>query len=261
MASNIHPTAIIESGAQLGVDLTIGAYAFVGREVTLGDGTILHHHATVEGLTSVGRQCELYPFTCIGTKTQDLKYKGGRPGTRIGDRNVFREYVSVHSATNDGEFTTIGNDNLLLAYCHVAHDCQIANHLIASNSVGLAGHVIVDDHVTLGAKCGVHQFCRIGAHVMVGAMSKVVQDVPPFLIADGNPAIARSINKIGLERHGFTPERLESVKHAFRLFYRAGLNRTQALDSMASHALAQTDEFTRFLKFVTSSDRGLVAGR
>jgi UDP-N-acetylglucosamine acyltransferase len=261
MASNIHPTAIVETGAQLGADVTLGAYSFVGRETTIGDGTILHHHATVEGYTFVGQQCEIYPFTCIGTKTQDLKYKGGRPGTRIGDRNVFREYVSIHSATNDGEFTTLGNDNLLLAYCHVAHDCQIGNHLIASNSVGLAGHVIVDDHVTLGAKCGVHQFCRIGAHVMVGAMSKLVQDVPPFLIADGNPAIARSINKIGLERHGFTPERLDAIKHAFRLFYRAGLNRTQALDAMNSHALASTEEFKAFLKFVTASDRGLVAGR
>lgn len=261
MASKIHPTAVIEQGAQLGADVTIGAYAYVGPQVTLGDGTILHHHATVEGFTSVGRECEIFPFTCIGTKTQDLKYRGGRTGTRIGDRNVFREYVSVHAATNDGEFTTLGNDNLLLAYCHVAHDCQIGNHLIASNSVGLAGHVVVEDHVTLGAKCGVHQFCRVGAHVMVGAMSKVVQDVPPYLIADGNPAIARSINKIGLERHGFTPERLEAVKHAFRLFYRAGLNRTQALDAMNAHPLAQSDEFRAFLKFVTSSDRGLVAGR
>ncbi len=261
MASNIHPTAIVEPGAQLGADVTLGAYSFVGRETTIGDGTVLHHHATVEGYTFVGKQCEIFPFTCIGTKTQDLKYKGGRPGTRIGDRNVFREYVSVHSATNDGEFTTIGHDNLLLAYCHVAHDCQIGNHLIASNSVGLAGHVIVDDHVTLGAKCGVHQFCRIGAYVMVGAMSKVVQDVPPYLIADGNPAIARSINKIGLERHGFSPERLEAVKHAFRLFYRAGHNRTQALDALNAHALASSDEFKAFLKFVTSSDRGLVAGR
>ncbi|MBX3735858.1 MAG: acyl-ACP--UDP-N-acetylglucosamine O-acyltransferase [Candidatus Didemnitutus sp.] len=261
MASNIHPTAIVEPGAQLGADVTLGAYSFVGCESTIGDGTVLHHHATVEGYTVVGRQCEIYPFTCIGTKTQDLKYRGGRPGTRIGDRNVFREYTSVHAATNDGEFTTIGHDNLLLAYCHVAHDCQIGNHLIASNSVGLAGHVIVDDHVTLGAKCGVHQFCRVGSHVMVGAMSKVVQDVPPYIIADGNPAIARSINKIGLERHGFSPERLDAVKHAFRLFYRAGYNRTQALDAMSSHALAATEEFKAFLKFVTSSDRGLVAGR
>jgi UDP-N-acetylglucosamine acyltransferase len=261
MASSIHPTAIIEPGAQLGADVVIGAYAYVGPEVVLGDGCVLHHHATVEGFTTLGRQCELFPFTCIGTKTQDLKYRGGRPGTRIGDRNVFREYTSVHAATNDGEFTVLGNDNLLLAYCHVAHDCQIGHHLIASNSVGLAGHVIVDHHVTLGAKCGVHQFCRVGSHVMVGAMSKIVQDVPPYLIADGTPAIARSINKIGLERHGFGAEQLEAIKHAFRIFYRTGLNRTQAFEKLHAHPLAGTPEFQNFLQFVEKSERGVIAGR
>lgn len=261
MAVRIHPTAIIEPGAQLGTDVAVGAYAYVGPQAVLGDGTVLHHHANVEGNTVLGRACEVFPFACIGMKTQDLKFKGGNPGTRIGDRNVFREYASVHAATNDGEFTTLGHDNLLLAYCHVAHDCQIGNHLIASNEVGIAGHCIVEDHVTLGAKCGIHQFCRIGAHVMVGAMSKIVQDVPPFIIADGNPAIARSINKVGLERKGFSPERLEAIKQAFRLFYRTGLNRTQAFEQMHAHALAGSPEFTHFLQFVEKSERGVVAGK
>lgn len=261
MASNIHPTAVIETGAQLGADVTIGAYAYVGPEVTLGDGCILHHHASVEGFTTLGRQCEVFPFTCIGTKTQDLKYRGGRTGTRIGDRNTFREYVSIHGATKDGEFTVLGNDNLLLAYCHVAHDCQLGSGIIASNEVGIAGHCIIEDKVTLGAKSGLHQFCRVGEHAMVGAMSKIVQDVPPYIIADGNPAIARSINKVGLERHGFSAERLEAVKHAFRLFYRAGLNRTQALEKMHAHPLAGSGEFQAFLKFVEQSERGVLAGR
>ena len=261
MATQIHPTAVVEPGAQLGADVVIGAYAYVGPQVVLGDRTVLHHHANVEGNTVLGAECEVFPFACIGMKTQDLKFKGGNPGTRIGDHNVFREYVSVHGATNDGEFTTLGHHNLLLAYVHVAHDCQVGNHLIASNEVGIAGHCVVDDHVTLGAKCGIHQFCRIGAHVMVGAMSKIVQDVPPFIIADGNPAVARSINKVGLERHGFTAERLEAVKQAFRIFYRAGLNRTQALDKMKEHALAGTPEFVGFLNFVERSERGVLAGR
>jgi UDP-N-acetylglucosamine acyltransferase len=261
MAKQIHPTAIVESGAELGEDVVIGAYAYVGPQVVLGAGTVLHHHASVEGPTSVGRQCEIFPFTCIGTKTQDLKYKGGSPGVKIGDRNVLREYVSVHGATKDGEFTVLGNDNTILAYSHVAHDCQLGSHIIASNSVGLAGHVIVEDHVALGAKCGVHQFCRIGAYAMVGAMSKIVQDVPPYVIADGNPAIARSINKIGLERNGFAPERLESVKHAFRVFYRAGHNRTQAFEQMHAHTLGKTPDFQHFLTFVERSERGVVAGR
>jgi UDP-N-acetylglucosamine acyltransferase len=261
MASQIHPTAIIEPGAKLGEEVVIGAYAFVGAQSVIGDRTTLHHHASVEGNTTVGASCEIFPFTCIGTKTQDLKYKGGNPGVRIGDRNVFREYVSVHGATKDGEFTVIGNDNTILAYSHVAHDCQLGSHIIASNSVGLAGHVIVEDHVGLGAKCGVHQFCRIGAYAMVGAMSKIVQDVPPYIIADGNPAIARSINKVGLERNGFTVERLEAIKQAFRVFYRAGHNRTQAFEKMHVHPLGSSEDFKRFLTFVERSERGVVAGR
>lgn len=261
MAQQIHSTAIVEPGAELGDDVVIGAYAYVGARVVIGAGTVLHHHASVEGFTSVGAGCEIFPFTCIGTKTQDLKFRGGSPGVRIGNRNVLREYVSVHAATNDGEFTVLGHDNTILAYSHIAHDCQLGNHIIASNSVGLAGHVIIEDYVGLGAKCGVHQFCRVGAYAMVGAMSKIVQDVPPFVIADGNPAIARSINKVGLERNGFTPERLEAVKQAFRVFYRAGHNRTQAFEQMRAHTLGATPDFQHFLAFVERSERGVVGGK
>src|ERR1051325_159433 len=212
MPSAIHPTAIIEAGAQLGADLEIGAYAFVGRGVTLGCGTRLHHHASVEGHTVLGEGCEIFPYACIGAKTQDLKYKGGSPGVRIGSRNVFREFVTVHAATNDGEFTTMGDDNTILAYSHIAHDCVVGSHTIMSNYTGLAGHVIIEDHVVIGAYGGVHQFCRIGAFAMFSACSKLVQDLPPFFIADGSPATVRSINKVGLERHGFTPEQLDRVK-------------------------------------------------
>jgi UDP-N-acetylglucosamine acyltransferase len=261
MATSLHPTAVVEEGAQLGTDVVVGAYAYVGPRAVIGDGTVLHHHANVEGRTTVGKQCEIFPFTCIGTKTHDLKYTGGEPGFVVGDRNVFREYVSIHGATKADEFTRVGNDNVFLAYSHVAHDCIVSNHLVMSAQSALAGHVVVEDHVNIGWGAGIHQFCRLGAYAMVGGMSKVVQDVPPFLIADGNPAIARSINKIGLERHGFSVAQLESVKTVFRLFYRAGLNRTQALDALHGHALATTAEFKHFLKFVTESDRGLVAGR
>ena len=261
MATQIHPTAIIESGAQLGADVQVGAYSYVGAKVTLGDGTVLHHHANVEGRTTLGRQCEVFPFTCIGTKTHDLKFKGGEPGLVAGERNVFREYVSIHGATKDGEFTRIGDDNVMLAYSHIAHDCIVGSHLVMSAQTALAGHVIVEDHVNIGWGTGVHQFCRIGAHVMLGAMSKIVQDVPPFIIADGNAAIARSINKVGLERNGFTAERMDAVKQAFRIFYRAGLNRTQAFEAMHKHPLATSADFLHFLKFVEKSERGVIAGR
>ncbi len=261
MAQHIHPTAIIEDGAQFGDDVTIGAYAYVGSKVVLGNGCTLHHHANVEGRTRLGQNCELFPFTCIGTKTHDLKYVGGEPGLVIGDRNVFREYVSVHGATKADEDTKMGNDNVLLAYAHVAHDCIIGNYLVMSAQSALAGHVVVDDNVNIGWGTGVHQFCRVGSHAMLGGMSKIVQDVPPYVIADGNPAIARSINKVGLERFGFSIGQLEAIKHAFRIFYRAGLNRIQAFERMNGHQLADTPEFNAFLSFVTKSERGVIAGR
>ena len=260
MPSQIHPTAIIESGAQLGADVDIGAYAFVGAGVTLGAGTRLHHQASVEGNTVLGERCEIFPYACIGGKTQDLKYKGGNPGVRIGDRNVFREYVTVHAVTKDGEFTTLGSDNTILAYSHVAHDCQLGSHIIASNSVGIAGHVIVEDRVVLGAVSGIHQFCRIGAFAMVSAYAKVVQDVPPFVIADGAPAEIRAINKVGLERNGFTAESLDRVKQIHRVLYRDGLNRTQALEKLAAHEQAASVEFARVLEFARKSERGFAPG-
>jgi UDP-N-acetylglucosamine acyltransferase len=261
MAQQIHPTAIIESGARLGADVVIGAYSYVGAQAVIGDGTVLHHHANVEGLTTIGQGCEIFPFACVGTKTHDLKFKGGEPGLIVGDRNVFREYVSVHGATKDGEFTRMGHDNVMLAYSHIAHDCLVGNHLVMSAQAALAGHVQVQDHVNIGWGSGVHQFCRLGTQAMLGAMSKVVQDVPPCVIADGNPAIARSINKVGLERNGFTPAQLESVKQLFRVVYRLGLNRTQALEKLREHPLGSTPEFRHFLAFADSSERGFITSK
>jgi len=260
MPAKVHPTAIVESGVQLGAGVEIGAYAFVGAGVTLGEGTRVHHHATVEGNTVLGERCEVFPYACLGGKTQDLKYKGGTPGLRIGARNVFREYVTVHAATRDGDFTVIGDHNAILAYCHVAHDCRLGSHIVASNAVGLAGHVIVEDHVTLGANSGVHQFCRVGAYAMVSAYAKVVQDVPPFFIADGQPAEVRAINKVGLERKNFAPEQVDRVKVIHRVLYREGLNRAQALEKLGAHEHAGSDEFQRMLRFAQTSERGLAPG-
>jgi UDP-N-acetylglucosamine acyltransferase len=260
MPSQIHPTAIVESGAQLGADVVIGAYAFVGAAVTLGAGTRLHHHASVEGNTVLGEGCEVFPYSCIGGKTQDLKFKGGNPGLRIGARNVFREYVTVHCATNDGEFTVIGSNNTMLANCHVAHDCVLGSHIVMSNGVVLAGHVTVEDRVVIGGYGGVHQFCRIGAYAMLSAYSKLVHDLPPFFIGDGTPAEVRAINKVGLKRGGFTAESLDRVKHIHRLLYRDGLNRTQALEKLAAHQQAASAEFARVLEFARKSERGFAPG-
>jgi UDP-N-acetylglucosamine acyltransferase len=260
MPAKIHPTAIVENPAGIAEGVEVGAYAFVGAEVRLGEGTKIHHHATVEGNTVLGARCEVFPYACIGGKTQDLKYKGGNPGVRVGDGNVFREFVSVHAATNDGEYTVIGSDNLFLAYTHVAHDCVLGNRIIMSNYAGLAGHVQVEDHVVIAGYGGVHQFCRVGMHAMVGACAKVVQDVPPFVIIDGAPATVRTINKVGLERSGYTPEQMNNIRQLFRLLYRDGLNRTQALERLASHPAASSAEFRHVLEFARKSERGLAPG-
>jgi UDP-N-acetylglucosamine acyltransferase len=260
MAENIHPTAVIEPGAQLGANVEVGAFAFVGGGVTLGEGTRLHHHAAVEGHTVLGAACEVFPFACIGGKTQDLKFKGGRPGLRVGDRNVFREYVTVHCATNDGDFTRVGSHNVLLATCHVAHDCVLGDHIVMSNGAVLGGHVVVEDRVVIGGYGGIHQFCRLGAYAMLSATAKLVHDLPPFFIADGTPAVVRAVNKIGLERNGFTAEQVERVKQIHRLLYRSGLNRTQALEKLAADPAAASAEFQRMLVFANNTQRGLAPG-
>lgn len=260
MDSRIHPTAIVSPGAEIGPEVAIGAYAFIGSDVSVDRGTVIHHHACIEGVTSVGAGCEVFPFACLGLRTQDLKYKGGRPRLRIGDRNVIREYVSVHTSTADGDETVIGNDNYLLAYTHIAHDCVLGDHIIASNNTTLAGHVTVEDHAVFGGHAGVHQFCRVGTYAMVGAMAKVTQDTPPYMVVDGNPSAVRSFNRIALERAGFTTEQVERIKFAFRALFREGLNRAQALEKIENHPESNQAELMAFLDFARLSTRGFVPG-
>lgn len=254
----IHPTAIIEEGAQIDKTAVIGAYAYIGSAIKIGAGTIVHHHATVEGNTEVGANNEIFPYALIGGKTHDLKHCGGTPGLKIGHNNIFREYTTVHTATDEGEFTVIGDNNVLLAYSHVAHDCQIGNHLIMSSHSALAGHVVVQDHVNIGWNVGVHQFCHLGSHCMIGACSKIVQSVLPFMLADGNPAVIRTFNKIGLERAGYTIEQLEVVRFIYQTLYRKGLNRSQALNELREHESSSSALVKSVLSFVENCDRGLL---
>jgi UDP-N-acetylglucosamine acyltransferase len=259
MTAKIHPTAVIESGACLGEDVVVGAHAFVGEGVRLGPRTRVHHHASVEGNTVLGEACEVFPYACIGGQTQDLKYKGGDPGVRIGDRNVFREYVTVHAATGAGDMTRIGHGNNFLASSHVAHDCVLGDGIVMSNGAVLAGHVTVEHHVVIGGYAGVHQFCRVDAYAMLAAYSKLVQDLPAYFIADGMPASVRTVNKVGLQRHGFSADGIERVKQVYRILYRDGLSRTQALEKLHAHPEAGSVEFQRVLTFANASQRGLVS--
>lgn len=261
MSSKIHPTAIVDPKAELAPDVEVGPYAVIGSGVKIGAGTKVWHHATVWGNTSVGERNEIYPYASVGMQTQDLKFKGGNPGVTIGDRNVFREYVSINAATNDGEYTEIGNDNYLLAYCHVGHCCKLGNHIIASNGVAFAGHVIVEDYAGIGGGgTAIHQFCHIGQRSFIGGCAKVEQDIPPFMLGDGNPARIRMFNKVGLERGGFTAEQMSAVKFIFKAFYREGLNRQQAIEMVLSSSFSNTAEVQAYVAFAEKSDRGLTGG-
>ena len=251
-----HPTAIIHPGARIGTDCQIGPYCVIGEHVTLGDRCQLHSHVVIDGHTQLGAENEIFPFASIGLKTQDLKWKGGITRTEIGDGNTFREYVTVHSATGDGEVTTVGSRNHILAYCHLAHNVTLGSHVIMSNVATLAGHVTVEDHAVIGGLASVHQFCRIGKFAMIGGCSKVVQDVPPFMIADGNPAETRTINKVGMERHGVTEEAQAAMKQAYKILFREGLSIPNALAKIEAE-VKLLPEILHLVQFVRASERGI----
>lgn len=258
MSTKIHPSAIVERGAELDESVTVGPFAYIGPDVKVKSNTVIHHHATIERSTTIGSECQIYPYSLIGGMTQDTKYKGEKTGVIIGDRNIFREYVTVHIGTKEGNYTTLGNDNLLLAYSHVAHDCQVGNHLTMSSLAALAGHVIVNDHANIGWNTGVHQFCRVGAYAMLGGCSKVVQDVPPYMMVDGNPAEVKTINKLGLQRAGFSEADLKTIYTVHKILYRGGLNRSQAVKEIRSHEGLNTAIAEKILNFILQSKRGIV---
>ena len=256
MANRIHPTAIVDAGAQLGDDVEIGPYCVVGAAVTLGAGCRLHNHVTLAGPTAIGARNEFYPFACIGHRSQDLKYAGEPTHLEIGDGNTFREFVTVHRATAPGGVTRIGRGGNFLSYAHVAHDCTVGDEVIFSNNGTLAGHVEVGDRAVIGGLTAVHQFCRIGTMAITGGCSKIVQDVPPYMMADGNPAHIRHINQVGLERAGTAPETVRLIKDAFRILYRADLNTAQALERLHSEP-SEAPEVRRLIEFVSASKRGI----
>ncbi len=252
----IHPTAVIHSQAKLGEGCEIGPYCVIGENVVLGNRCKLHSHVVIDGHTTLGQENEIFPFASIGLQTQDLKWKGGVTRTEIGDGNTFREYVTVHSATGDGEVTTVGSRNHILAYCHIAHNVTLGNHVIMSNVATLAGHVTVEDHAVIGGLAAIHQFCRIGKMSIIGGCSKVVQDVPPFMLADGNPAETRTVNKIGLERNGVSEAAQAALKQAYKILFRDGLTITNALVRIEAE-LPALPEVQHLVKFVRASERGI----
>jgi len=252
----IHPTAVIHPRAQIGADCEIGPYCVIGENVVLGDKCRLHSHVVIDGLTTLGKGNEIFPFASIGLKTQDLKWKGGVTRTQIGDYNTFREYVTVHSATGDGETTVVGSHNHILAYGHLAHNVTLGDHIIMSNVGTLAGHVTVEDHAIIGGLAAVHQFCRIGRMACIGGCSKVVQDIVPYMLSDGNPAKTRTVNKVGLERNGISEKAQSALKKAYKILFREGLITTNALSRIESE-LPPLPEVTHLIEFIRNSTRGI----
>jgi len=252
----VNPTAIIHPKAQVGADCEIGPYCVIGENVALGDHCRLHSHIVIDGHTKLGSGNEIFPFASIGLKTQDLKWKGGITRTEIGDANTFREYVTVHSATGDGETTHVGSHNTILAYSHIAHNCTLGDWIIMSNVATLAGHVTVEDYAVVGGLAAVHQFCRIGRMAMIGGCSKVVQDVPPFMTADGNPAETRTINKVGMERHGISEDAQNALRQAYKILFREGLTIPNALAKIEKE-LPAVAELQHLIQFIRASERGI----
>lgn len=255
---SIHPTAVISPDATIGENVEIGPFCVIEANVTLGARCKLHSQVVIHGYSKIGEENEFFPFSAIGIKSQDLKYAGEPTALIVGDRNVFRENATIHRGTKEETPTTIGDDNLFLAYSHVAHDCVLGNHIILSNNGTLAGHVVVEDHVIVSGLSGVHQFCRVGQHAIVGGITKIVQDVPPFTIVDGNPGTVRGLNKIGLERRGFSKEDLSALKSAYKkLFLKKDANLTEAVASISDEVASQK-HVKELLSFIDASERGIV---
>ena len=253
---SIHATAVIGEGAQIGDDCHIGPYCVIGEHVTLGPRCTLHSHIVIDGHTELGEANTIYPFASIGLQTQDLKHTGGTTHTRIGSHNTLREYITIHSATDDADATVIGSHNNLLAYTHVAHDCELGDHIVMSNVATLAGHVTVEDRAIIGGLAAVHQFCRIGTMSIIGGCSKVVQDIPPYMMADGNPAATRALNKEGLKRNEVSEETQAALKQAHRLLFRGDQTISKAIEK-TTEELASSPEVKHLLAFIQSSQRGI----
>ncbi len=254
----IHPTAVVHPAAEIADDVKIGPFCVVGEHVKLGPGCVLHSHVVIDGPSSFGSGNEFFPFSVIGLKSQDLKYKGEPTYLEVGDNNVFRENATINRATDIGGATRIGNNNLFLVSCHAGHDCQIGNHVIFSGFATAAGHVTVGDYAILAGCCAVHQFVSIGEHAMVGAMARVSQDVLPYTIVEGHPAVTRSVNSIGMQRRGFSEEDLKAVRMCYKkLFVNKKLTVHEALEELRHSGYAENACLRRIIQFVETSQAKL----
>jgi len=252
----IHPTAVVHPNANIDRGVEIGPYCVIGENVSIGRGTIVQAHVVINGWTAIGEDCRIYPFSSIGAASQDRKYAGERSYTRVGSRTIVREYVSIQRATGEDQMTAVGDDCLLLAYVHIAHNCSIGNGVTMSNLAQLAGHCAIGDDAVIGAMAGVHQFTRVGPYAMVGGASKVTRDVPPFFLVEGNPATPYGLNSVGLRRAEFSNDAKAEIKRFYKILYGSKLNLSKAIETMKEDVA--TDSGREIIAFLESeSQRGI----
>jgi len=258
ISSNIHPTAIIHSEAKISKNVKIGPYSIIGEYVEIGDGTVVGNHVTITGHTSIGQDNKIFHYCSLGESPQDKKYNNEPTILKIGDRNTIREFCMFNPGTvQDKKITTIGNDNWIMAYVHIAHDCAIGNNIILANNTSIAGHVKVDDYAILGGLSGVHQYCQVGSHSIVAAGSIVFQDIPPFIMVAGYSAKPNGINIEGLKRREFSPEEISVIKKGYKVIYRDG-NSLEDATAILKTMVADSSSINLYLDFIKSSKRGIV---
>ncbi len=257
MAHEIHPSAVISSHAEIEDDVVIGPFCIVGEGAHIKKGSKLLSNVILEGNTEIGNNCTIYPFTSIGLPPQDMKYRDEKTGVKIGDNNTIREYITIHRASVSGDgVTTIGDNNFLMAYVHIAHDCKIGSNVIMANVATLAGHILVEDHAVIGGLVAIHQFTRIGAYAMVGGFSGVGQDIPPYMIASGARAKLFGLNAIGLKRHGFSDQTINELKKAYKILFREKHTLKEAIKKVQED-LPYTDEIKHLIEFIQKNKRGI----
>ncbi len=252
----IHPSAVVDKKAKLGKDVEIGPYCVIGPDVTIHEGARLMSHVVVDGDTEIGARCTIFPFASLGSITQDLKFQGEHTFVKIGAGTTIREYVTVNGATGAETQTVVGENCHIMAYAHIAHNCIVGNQVIIANVGTLAGCVTIEDQAIIGGLSAVHQFCRVGRMAIVGGCSKVVQDVPPFMMADGHPAVVRGLNTVGMKRKNVSEESQKELKTAFKILFKSGLNTSHALEQIRRE-LHSSEELNQFIQFVESSERGI----
>lgn len=256
MSNKIHNTTVIHPNAEIAEDVEIGPYAVIGENVRIGGGSKIGPHAVIEGWTEIGSNCDIGPSVVIGSPPQDIGYKGQRAFVKVGDNNVLREFVTIHRASKEDGYTTVGNNNFIMAYSHIAHDCKLGNSIIIANYAGISGHVEIGDRTVISGLVGIHQFVRIGTMCMIGGMSRILRDIVPYVITEGHTATPRGLNAIGLRRNGVDSQTRTEIKKAYKLLFRSELTTEQALERISTE-VKDTPEIREFVKFIEGSKRGI----